>query len=72
MGIGPNPHGINYYNKFNNGSKIENNINLIAEIVFDVIKGKYGNGEERKINLKNKEYDYKVIQKRINELLKNK
>ncbi len=72
MGIGPNPHGINYYYKFNNGSKIENNINLIAEIVFDVIKGKYDNGEERKINLKNKEYDYKVIQKRINELLKNK
>ena len=62
-------YGINYYNKFNTGSKIENNINEIDEIVFDVIKGKYGNGEERKINLKNKGYDYEVIQKRVNELL---
>ena len=36
----------------------------ITKIALDVIKGKYGNGEERKENL------YRTIQNRVNEILK--
>ena len=36
----------------------------ITKIALDVIKGKYGNGEERKENL------YRTIQQRVNEILK--
>ena len=45
-----------------NGS---NESDYITKIALDVIKGIYGNGEERKENL------YKTIQKRVNEILKN-
>jgi len=41
-----------------------NEDDYITKIALDVIKGKYGNGEERKENL------YKTIQKRVNEILK--
>ena len=36
----------------------------------DVISGKYGNGEDRKTRLTKEGYDYTIIQKRVNELLK--
>ena len=41
-----------------------NEDDCITKIALDVIKGKYGNGEERKENL------YKTIQQRVNEILK--
>lgn len=41
-----------------------NEDDYITKIALDVIRGKYGNGEERKENL------YRTIQKRVNEILK--
>lgn len=38
----------------------------------DVIKGKYGNGKDRKIRLTQAGYDYKVIQSLVNNILKRK
>lgn len=54
-------------NESNKKELIKNESNeddYITKIALDVIKGKYGNGEERKENL------YKTIQKRVNEILK--
>ncbi len=42
----------------------------ITQIAKDVIKGKYGNGEERKNKLENMGYNYKEIQAKVNKLLK--
>lgn len=39
-------------------------------VVDDVIKGKYGTGEERKKKLEKEGYDYKAVQKAVNERLK--
>ena len=42
----------------------------VDEIAREVIRGKWGNGAERKKKLTAAGYDYSVIQKRVNELLK--
>lgn len=42
----------------------------IDEIAREVIKGKWGNGSERKKKLTAAGYDYSKVQKRVNELLK--
>lgn len=39
----------------------------IDDVVFDVIKGKYGNGIHRRESLKNAGYDYDEVQRRVNE-----
>ena len=39
------------------------------EIALEVIQGKYGNGNARKINLQNIGRDYKTIQNRVNQIL---
>ena len=44
--------------------KESNEDDYITKIALDVIRGKYGNGKERKENL------YRTIQKRVNEILK--
>lgn len=44
--------------------------NDITPIAKDVIKGKYGNGNERKTALESMGYNYKEIQAKVNELLK--
>lgn len=41
----------------------------IEEIAREVIRGKWGNGSERKIRLEGAGYDYKVIQVKVNELV---
>lgn len=41
----------------------------IEELAKEVISGKWGNGEERKRRLTNAGYDYKAVQKRVNELI---
>lgn len=41
-------------------------------VVMDVIRGKYGNGLERKRKLTEEGYDYKQIQKLVNEYLKRR
>lgn len=42
----------------------------ITKVAKDVIDGKYGNGEERKKKLKKAGYDYDVVQKKVNSILK--
>lgn len=42
-------------------------INAIAK---EVIRGDWGNGQDRKNKLTNAGYDYISVQKRVNELLK--
>ncbi len=55
-----------YENIFETGKK------SVDEIAKEVIDGKWGNGSERKKRLKAAGYDYKAVQKRVNELIKNK
>ena len=42
----------------------------IDEIAKDVIRGNYGNGEERKRRLAAAGYNYEQVQKRVNEMLR--
>lgn len=41
------------------------------EIIQEILRGEWGNGEERKKNLQDKGYDYTRIQSKINELYRN-
>ena len=42
----------------------------LDEIAREVIKGKWGNGTDRKNRLTKAGYNYSAVQKRVNELLK--
>ena len=42
----------------------------IEELAKEVIRGNWGNGDERKTRLTEAGYDYDAIQKKVNELLK--
>ena len=42
----------------------------LDEVAKEVIDGKWGNGKERKKKLSAEGYDWKAVQKRVNELLK--
>ena len=44
----------------------------IEEVAKDVIKGKYGNGDERKEKLEAEGYNYKSVQSKVNKLLNSK
>ncbi len=44
--------------------------NNISQVVKDVIQGKYGNGEERRIKLAASGYDYNEVQRIVNEELR--
>ena len=48
----------------------EDNKKSVDEIVKEVIKGRWGNGSERKEKLTAAGYDYATVQKRVNEMLK--
>ena len=41
-----------------------------VSVAFEVLAGKYGNGEERRIQLELDGYDYNKVQKCVNELVK--
>lgn len=41
----------------------------VEELAREVIAGKWGNGEERKIKLTNAGYDYSAVQSKVNEIL---
>lgn len=45
-------------------------VNKFDDVVFDVIKGKYGNGIKRRTLIKKAGYDYNKVQNRINEYYK--
>lgn len=51
----------------NNNTTVSTDLTTIAK---DVIKGKYGNGNERKQVLESMGYNYKEVQTKVNELLK--
>lgn len=46
------------------------NILTIDEVAREVIAGKWGNNPQRKKNLEEAGYDYSVVQKRVNEMLR--
>lgn len=48
----------------------KDNKKSITDIAKEVIDGKWGNGEERKKKLEKAGYNYKEVQKKVNELLK--
>lgn len=50
----------------------EYNYTSIDEIALMVIAGKFGTGNTRKKNIESLGYDYNKVQKRVNDLLKNK
>lgn len=47
------------------------NVKCPADIVDEVIRGKWGNGEERRIRLSAAGYDYATVQAEVNRRLKN-
>lgn len=49
---------------------IETKTNDLTKVAKDVINGVYGNGQDRKDNLSSMGYDYKEVQKLVNEILK--
>lgn len=52
-------------NNVNNKKK-----NITKKLITDIIAGKYGNGEKRKVALEAAGYDYDKVQKKVNEYLK--
>ena len=42
----------------------------VDEVAYEVIKGMWGNGAERKRRLESAGYDYDAVQKRVNQLMK--
>lgn len=59
----------NNLTKYDVVENVQNSVDKIEDIARDVIKGKYGNGEERKQKLGNL---YNDVQKRVNEILGEK
>lgn len=57
---------------FNEKKKEENKKKSIDEIAKEVINGKWGSGYTRKKKLEQAGYNYKQVQRRVNELLKKK
>lgn len=43
---------------------------LIVSVAFEVLTGKYGNGEERRKALERDGYDYNKVQSCVNDLVK--
>lgn len=58
---------LNTSNKSKENTTKKKSIDTIAR---EVINGKWGNGADRKKRLLSAGYDYKTIQKRVNELLR--
>lgn len=63
--ISKNSSEIDCFIRVPNNSTID-----LTTIAKEVIKGKYGNGNERKKALENMGYNYKEVQAKVNELLK--
>ena len=62
-------NGLNGYSKQSNNNSNKKSNEQIAD---EVIAGKWGNGEDRKIRLTNAGYDYQTIQNLVNSKLSNK
>lgn len=57
------------YCKITSSSKTNKKKKTIDELAYEVIKGKWGNGDEREKKLTASGYDYNAVQKRVNELM---
>ncbi len=53
-----------------NGKVVYTTLKSVDAIAREVIRGKWGNGSERKRRLASAGYDYSAVQKRVNELMK--
>lgn len=73
-GISGNVDTNYLYRDLINDIKNSNSINTksIEELANEVIDGIWGNGEERKQKLTDSGYNYKEVQAKVNEILKNK
>lgn len=60
-------YGLNGFCKSEN--KTENKAKTVDELAREVIDGKWGTGANRKRRLMQAGYDYKVVQKRVNEII---
>ncbi len=67
---GLNQNGIFDKALYNALTKKDDKKKSISEIAKEVANGKWGNGEERKKKLEAAGYDYKEVQKAVNELVK--
>ena len=58
--------------KKNGSKKIRNKRkgNLLSQIAKEVIRGKWGNGKDRKLRLERAGYNYKMVQKVVNRMLR--
>lgn len=63
------PHAYEYSEPVVNPSPSPTPTKTIDELANEVIKGLWGNGDERKTKLSNSGYDYTAVQKRVNEIL---
>lgn len=61
---------VNKYDLIKYDTDININKKTNGEIAFEVIDNKWGNGEERKKRLTEAGYDYKAIQRLVNDILK--
>ena len=53
-----------------NSRQIVNKYKSVDDLAREVIKGKWGTGSDRKLNLTSAGYDYAAVQKRVNEILR--
>lgn len=59
-------------NKILKGEKVESEgRKSVEEVAREVVRGLWGNGNDRRTRLRNAGYDYTAIQKRVNEIYKN-
>ena len=63
---------MNYmYKNITNQQIDEEPLKSLSEIAEEVIKGEWGNGNDRKTRLTNAGYNYNEVQEKVNEILKN-
>lgn len=55
--------------RYESGDSISAPEKTVDELAREVLQGKWGNGDERAVRLKNAGYSYDAVQKRVNELL---
>lgn len=60
---------LNIINTYDLNKYSYNNVRNIDDVALSVLRGKWGNGEDRKKKLEAAGYDYKLVQTRVNELM---
>lgn len=60
---------LNIINTYDLNKYSYNNVRNIDDVALSVLRGKWGNGEDRKKKLEAAGYDYKLVQSKVNELM---